>query len=66
MIKEHLRKNFKDLSEWFFENYMVLNQKKYYYICTGRYTENGKFEFDHLCLANSKEEVVLGVTIDEK
>ena len=43
-----------------------IKPKKYYYICTGRYTENGKFEFDHLCLANSKEEVVLGVTIDEK
>ena len=44
---------------------MVLNQKKYY-ICTGRYTEKDKFEFDHLCLENSKEEVVLGVTIDDK
>ena len=44
---------------------MGLNQKNYY-ISTGRYTENDKFEFDHLCLENSKEEVVFGVTIDDK
>ena len=32
----------------------------------GRNTENGKFEFDNLLLENSKEEVVLGVTIGNK
>ena len=36
------------------------------YMCIGRNTENGKFEFDNLLLENSKEEVVLGVTIDNK
>ena len=33
-------------------------------MCIGRNTENYKFEFDNLILVNSKEEVVLGVTID--
>ena len=32
----------------------------------GRNTENDKFEFGNLILENSKEEVVLGVTIDNK
>ena len=32
----------------------------------GRNTENDNFEFDNLILENSKEEVVLGVTIDNK
>ena len=35
-------------------------------MCVGRNTENDKFEFDNLLLGNSKEEVVLGVTIDNK
>ena len=35
-------------------------------MCVGRNTENEKFEFDNLLLGKSKEEVVLGVTIDNK
>ena len=33
-------------------------------MCSGKTTENDKFEFDNLLLESSKEEVVLGVTID--
>ena len=33
------------------------------HMCIGRNTENDKFEFDNLILENSKEDVVLGVTI---
>ena len=66
IIKNLLRKDFRALTEWFFKNYMVLNQKKCHYRCIGRNTENDKFEFDNLLLENSKEEVVLGVTIDNK
>ena len=54
------------LTESFFENYMVLNQKKCHFICIGSNTENDKFEFDNLLLENSKEEVVLGFTTDNK
>ena len=35
-------------------------------MCSGKNTENDKFEFDNLLLESSKEEVVLGVTIDNK
>ena len=45
---------------------MLLNQKESHYMCIGRNNENEKFEFDNLLLENSKEEVVLGVTIDNK
>ena len=45
---------------------MVLNQKKMSFICIGRNTEKDKFGFDNLILENSKEEFVLGVTIDNK
>ena len=64
--KNVLRKDFMSLTEWFFENYMVLNQTKCHYLSIGRNTEDNKFEFDNLLLENSKEEVVLGITIDNK
>ena len=35
-------------------------------MCIDRNTENDKFKFDNLLLENSKEEVVLRVTIDDK
>ena len=66
IIKNLLRKDFMALPEWFFKNYMVLKQKKCHYMCIGRNNENDKFESDNLILENSKEEVVLGITIDKK
>ena len=35
-------------------------------MCIGRNTTNDKFEFDNFLLENSKEEDVLGLTIDNK
>ena len=64
--KNVLRKVFMSLTEWFFENYMVLNQTKCHYMSIGRNPEDDKFEFGNFLLGNSKEEVVLGITIDNK
>ena len=49
-----------------FQKLHGIKPKKCHYMCTGRNTENDKSEFDNLLLENSKEEVVLGVTIDNK
>ena len=63
IIKNLLREIYSALTEWIFENYMVLNQKtKCHYICFGRNSENDKFAFGNLLLENSKEEVLLGFT----
>ena len=35
-------------------------------MCIGSNTENVKSEFDHLLLESSKEELILGVTTDNK
>ena len=43
-----------------------INQKKGHYMCIGRNTKNDRFEFDNFLLENSKEEDVLGVTIDNE
>ena len=57
-MKNLLRKDFRALTEWFFGNYMALNQKKCHYMRSGRNTEHDKFEFDNFLLENSKEKVV--------
>ena len=57
------------LGQWlnvFFDNYMVLNSKKCHCMWLGKNNNNDKFWFDNLCLQNSNEEVILGVTIDNK
>ena len=48
IVKNLFRKDFRTLTVRFFENYMVLNQKKCNYMCIDRNKENGKLEFDDL------------------
>ena len=40
--------------------------KKCHYMCINRNTQNDKLEFDNWLLENGIEEVVLGVTINNK
>ena len=35
-------------------------------MCIGKNTESDIFEFENVCLENSKEEGILGITIDNK
>ena len=42
-----VRKDFRALTEWFFENYI---KPKKCHICIGRNTENDKFELDKIRL----------------
>ena len=58
IIKEKLRKDFKVITDWFFENYMSLNPTKD--------KENDTFNPGNTSLKNSKEEVILGLIIDNK
>ena len=66
IIKEKLRKDFKVVTDWFFENHMSLNPTKYPYMCIGKNKEYDKFNFGNISLNNSKEEVILCLTIDNK
>ena len=45
---------------------MILNPSKCHYMCIGKNTESDVFEFENVCLENSKEEGILGITIDDK
>ena len=44
---------------------MSLNQTKFHSICLGRDKENDAFNFENWSLKNSKEEVILSLTIDD-
>ena len=66
MIKEKLRKDFKVVTDWFIEDYTSLNPTKCHYICLGKNKENDTFNFGNISLKNSKEGVILGLTVDNK
>ena len=53
-------------TNWFYENFMVLNSNKCHFMCIGRDGENETFNFKDVCYKNSREEVILGITIDNK
>ena len=54
------------MTEWLFENYMVLNAGKCHFMCLGKNTENETFIFKDTITNNSKEEKILGVIIDNR
>ena len=66
IIKEKLRKEFKVVTDWFFENYMSLNLRKCHYVCLCKSKENNTFNFENIFLKNSKEGEILGLTIFNK
>ena len=66
IIKEKLRKDFKAVTDWFFQNCMSLTPKKFCYMCPGKNKEKDIFGFENISLKNSKEEVILSLTVDNK
>ena len=66
LVKSVLVNDFRAVKEWFYENFMILNPNKCHYMCIGKNSESDIFKFENVCLENSKEEVILGITIDNK
>ena len=60
LVKSIVVNDFRTVTEWF----CVLNPRKCHYMCTGKTTESDIFESEGVCLENSKEEVILGIPID--
>ena len=61
-----MRFDFVLVSNWFEENYMVLNADKCHFTWLGNDTENETFIFNNFIFNNSHEEKILGVSIDKK
>ena len=66
LVKSVLVNDFRAVKEWFYENFMILNPNKCHYMCIGKNIESDIFKFENVCLESSKEEVILGLTIDNK
>ena len=66
LVKSVLVNDFRAVKEWFYENFMILNLNKCRYMCIGKNTDSDIFKFENVCLESSKEEVILGITIDNK
>ena len=65
-VKRALNLDFRNVREWFYENYMVLNADKCHFMCFGLNKEDETLEFDEISLKNSNKEKFLGITIDNK
>ena len=66
IIKEKLLKDSKVEADWFFETNMSLNPMCHHYMCFAKNKVNDTFNFENIFLKNSKEEAILGLTIDNK
>ena len=66
LVKMDLQTDFRAITNWFFENYMILNSEKYHYMCIGKNCADDTFLHNNKKFKNSKEERILGVIIDNK
>ena len=66
LVKSVLVNDFRAVKEWFYENFMILSPNKRHNMCIGKHTESDIFRFENICLENSKEEIILGITNDNK
>ena len=54
------------ITNWFYENSMVLNSGKCHFMSLGKNTENETYFFNNTEMKNSSEEKILVITIDNK
>ena len=66
LVKSVLVKDVSAVKEWFYKNFMILNPNKCHSMCIGKNTESDVFKFENVCLENTKEELIVGIIIDNK
>ena len=64
--KNCLNTDFDTAAKWFYENHIALNAWKSHLICLGKDTRKETFIFKGLAIKSSKQQKILGVTIDYK
>ena len=65
LIKSMLSPDFVIVEDWFFENYMILNPEKCYFMCIGKNVSDSELlNLNDLNLKNCKEVEILGITLD--
>ena len=66
LVKSVLVKDVSAVKEWFYKNFMILNPNKCHSMSIGKNTESDVFKFENVCLENTKEKLIVGITIDNK
>ena len=65
LIKSMLSSDFTIVEDWFFENYMIINPGKCYFMCIGKTVSDSELlNLKDLNLKNCEEAEILGITID--
>ena len=64
--KEDLQTDFRTITNFYFENYIILNSEKCHYMCIGKHCVDDTFIHNGKKFKNSKEETILGVIINNK
>ena len=65
IVEDNLKSNFNILIDWFHNNYMILNPNKCSFMVLGQNNPQ-ELTFENFTLKNTKEEKVLGITIDNE
>ena len=64
ILISRLTHGFAIISEWFYENYMVLNPDKCHFLTLGFNKPFPDFSFENSIIKNVNEEKILGIVID--
>ena len=64
MVKENLNINSLSMQKWFYENHMVLNPGKCYYLVLGNRSNSDTINLNGTKLASSSYEKLLGILTD--
>ena len=64
IVISRLRHDFAIISEWFYENYMLLNPEKCHFLTLGFNKSSPDFSFENTIIKNVTEEKILGIVID--
>ena len=64
IVIRRLRGDFAITSEWFYENYIVLNQNKCHFLTLGFNKLFPDFSFENTIIKNVTEEKILGIVIE--
>ena len=66
LAKMNLQTDFREITNWFFENFMILTSEKCHYMCIGKNCADDTFLYNGKKFKNSKEETIVGVINDNK
>ena len=66
LAKMDLQTDFRAITDWFFENYKMLNPQNCCYMCIGKNFVDDTFIHNGKTFKSSKVETILGVTFDNK